>query len=142
MECLLVNTNKYERETSIHIPVLFSAVWSHSNGLNFSAERNMGSSAVEIVGRRGKIIRVQSVTLSDLAAGLSRVDFIKVDIEGAEVEIFKDAAFFEKYNPRMIVETHGKGSEAIVRAALESYGYTVKEIVQNGVRFPLLECTR
>lgn len=141
-KCADVNINRYHQEAGNKIDLLYGAVWSHNNGIDFSCEMNMGSSAVDIVGGRGRVVKVPSYTLSDIAKGLDKVDFIKMDIEGAEVEAVKDAAFFSKYNPKMIIETHGKGTDQAVINALTKYGYTVKHIIQHGVRFPLLECER
>ena len=133
--CLLENTKLQENITRI-----FGAIWEHNHGVEFSAETNMGSSAAAIVGRRGKMQGVPSFTLSHLMtiAGLDRVDFIKVDVEGAEKVIFHDAEFFKTYHPRMIIETHHTDEHVI--ATLVNLGYHVKRVTQNGVRFPLLEC--
>ena len=135
LDCMAVNLAGYSNITTV-----FGAVWEHNNGVEFSTETNMGSSAAAIVGRRGLMRSVPSGTLSSIMekAQLDRVDFIKVDIEGAEKVIFHDAAFFERYHPRMIIETHHTDEHVI--ATLVNLGYHVKRVTQNGVRFPLLEC--
>lgn len=138
-KCAEINTNRYYIK---NIDLLYGAAWSHNKGIEFSCEMNMGSSAVDIVGGRGRVTKVPSYTLSDIARGLDRVDFVKIDIEGGEVEVVKDWEFFNRCNPKMIIETHGKGTDEAVQSTLESYGYTVRHIVQEGVRFPLLECER
>lgn len=134
-QCLMVNIAGYENIQPIH-----AAVWEHCNGVEFSTETNMGSSAAAIVGRRGRMRVVDSLTLTQLLlrSNCARVDFIKVDIEGAEKVIFHDADFFKHYQPRMIIETHHTDEHVI--ATLVNLGYHVKRVVQNGVRFPLLEC--
>ncbi len=141
-QCAEKNISRYFQETGMSINLIYGAAWSHNNGIEFSCEMNMGSSAIDIVGKRGRVVKVPSYTLSDIAKDLRRVDFVKIDIEGAESEVVKDADFFSRFNPRLIIETHGKGTDQAVTSALVSYGYTVKHIVQEGVRFPLLECER
>jgi FkbM family methyltransferase len=148
-----INFNAIERNLSLYknltgndIEVIFGAAWNHCEGLNFSTEGNMGSSATEIVGElRGQNRLVESYTLSRLAEifELERVQFIKCDIEGAEAVIFEDSAFFEKYSPRIIIETHVVGNEETTDkciADLSKYGYKCKRIEQSGVVLPLLEC--
>ena len=141
-ECAEKNLVSYYVRSGINIRLVHGAAWSHSKGIEFSCEQNMGSSAVDIVGGRGRVVKVPSFTLTDITNGLRRVDFVKIDIEGAESEVVKDWEFFNRYNPKMIIETHGKGTDEAVQSTLESYGYTVRHIVQEGVRFPLLECER
>lgn len=140
------NLNLYRRLTGNDIEVVFGAIWNHCNGLSFSSEGNMGSSATEIVGDfRGDNSLVESYTLSKLAdlLDLKRVDFIKCDVEGAEGVIFEDADFLKKYNPRIIIETHLiEGEETTGKCVedLSRYGYFCKRIEQFGVPLPLLEC--
>jgi hypothetical protein len=85
------------------------------------------------------------MTLSDIAEKfeLKKISLIKCDIEGGEIAIFEDEKFFSNYQPRIIVEPHfidGKLSTEKVSKRLESYGYSVTEVMQPGVQYPLLEC--
>ena len=122
------------------------AVWNNSNGIEFSCEGNMGGSASAIVGRnRGQLMKVRTFTLSDIAKlnQLTRVDFIKCDIEGAESVVFEDKEFFKRFRPRIIVEPHvvdGQLASDKVMADLSLYGYKCKSIRQEGVELPLIEC--
>lgn len=146
MKTIEQNINLYKKITGNSIEVLFGAAWNHSNGLSFSTEGNMGSSASEIVGRnRGNIDFVRSFTLAQLCqmSKINSVDFIKCDIEGAESVIFEDEIFFQKNKPKIIIETHFKdGIETTNKciADLSKLGYTCRKIAQTGVALPLLEC--
>jgi hypothetical protein len=108
----------------------------------------MGASAVGIVGSyRGRVVKVPSYTLGAIADHyrLNRVDFIKCDVEGAENVVFTDKEFFERYSPRIIVETHfvdGVETTAKCVADLERLGYTCRKVEQDGWALPLLECSR
>ena len=140
------NLSSYHKVTDNSIASLYGAVWIHNNGLAFSSEGNMGSSAADIVGNtRGRIDGVPSFTLLSIADkfDLDRVDFIKCDVEGAEAVIFEDANFFAKYKPRIIIETHmvgGKETTDKCMSDLKNYGYEFKRIHQTGVSLPLIEC--
>jgi FkbM family methyltransferase len=140
------NFSLYQRVTGNTIDFLNKAIWIHDNGLQFSQEGNMGSSASEIVGNfRGDIEFVPSLKLSSISNfyGLEKINFIKCDIEGAESVIFEDKIFFKKHLPRIIVEVHFvdniETTEKVI-FDLSQHGYTFKRITQTGVVLPLLEC--
>jgi FkbM family methyltransferase len=141
--CLIKNVQQLETD---NILCLNAAVWNYTGTLEFSSEENMGSSAISIVGSRGTIKQVDCLTLYDISNkfNLERVDFIKCDIEGAEAYIFEDEAFFNKYKPKILLETHivdGKFCDQICIDILKKYGYTYKEVKQFGLDLPLLEFT-
>ena len=140
--CLLKNVLQM-KDTS-NIECLNAAVWKETGKLKFSTEQSMGSSAVTIVGERGLLKYVDCFTLNDIACkyNLEKVDFIKCDIEGAEAFIFEDEAFFSKYKPKILLETHiveGKFCDDICIEKLRKYGYNHKPINQNGLESPLIE---
>jgi len=141
-----INFSLYKKITGNTILTLNGAVWIHENGLEFSTEGNMGSSAVSVVGKyRGILKTVPSFTLTSIAKKfeLKNIDFIKCDVEGAESVIFEDHKFFELFKPRIIIETHivnNIETTGKVIEDLEKYGYRFKKIHQTGVTLPLLEC--
>lgn len=140
------NFSNYKATVGDSIDLIYGAVWNHDEGLSFSAEGNMGSSASNLVGAgRGDLINVPSYTLSHIAKkfNLDKIDFIKCDVEGAESVVFEDADFFKKYKPRIIIETHiVDGIETTEKCVsdLAKYGYTCSRITQHGVTLPLVEC--
>ncbi len=147
VEYIKKNFSLYEKITKRKIDLLVGAVWKDNNGLIFSNEGNMGSSAVSIVGKRGnsRVSKIQSFTLSKIAElfHLDKIDFIKCDIEGAEAHIFNDKYFFKKFKPRIIIELHTVDSKSTYKNCvdeLSKFGYKFKNIEQNGVSLPLLEC--
>lgn len=53
------------------------------------------------------ILKVMTVALDEYEKDLSKLDWIKIDVEGAEIEVLKGARqLIEKFNPRIIVEWH------------------------------------
>jgi FkbM family methyltransferase len=141
-----VNLDNYSKHRGQKIESLWGAVWNHSGGLEFSSEGSMGSSATVMVGRkRGAITQVPSYTISGIAEKfeLDSVDFLKVDVEGAEAVIFEDKDFFLRFKPKIIVETHIMDAVETTGKCvrdLHSYGYECKITKQIGSNLPLLEC--
>ncbi len=109
IECARRNLGLYERLSGRKIEVLEGAIWKNEQGIDFSVEGNMGAAATVIVGnQRGETRRVPSFTLGSLARRykLERVDFIKCDVEGAETVVFCEGDFFQRFRPRIVIDTH------------------------------------
>jgi FkbM family methyltransferase len=128
-----------------NIALMRNAVAQARGTLKFSAEGTLGSAAVSIVGQgRGRTIDVDCVSLADIAHRheLTKVDFIKMDIEGAEEGVLAGAAeFFSRYRPQVIIEPHFVRkvlSSAAVIKILQGYDYDCESIEQYGVNLPLV----
>lgn len=146
IECIKRNFANFHKYANGTLLLSEGAVWDHDQGLAFSSEGNMGSSASNIVGRnRGSVTNVPSFTLSSLSrmTNLTRVDFVKCDVEGAERVIFKDRQFFARFSPRIVIEPHiveGASTAAACISELRRHGYTCQAVDQRGVHLPLIEC--
>lgn len=140
-ECIEYNFSKYKEMYGYCPTLVKKALWNNDGTLVFSQESAMGSSAVDIVGARANTINVDSITLSTLAADLDKVDYLKMDIEGAEIKAIEDRQFFNKFKPRVSIETHnafgGMTTEGIKRY-LTQYGYSFKEIRQFASPYSLI----
>lgn len=140
------NLALYERISRKRVELLPGAVWTHNDGITFSSEGNMGSSATDFVGNRlGAAKTVPSFTLSAIVDhfGLEKVDFIKCDIEGAEAVAFNDGCFFQRHRPRIIAEVHnvkGTMTTDALSDTLVRHGYRCIAVAQPGSDLPLLEC--
>jgi FkbM family methyltransferase len=67
---------------------------------------------------------VPVVRLDNIITG--PVDFLKIDVEGAEVGVLNGATtILETYHPKIAMEVHGGENFRIVREILASYGYTI-----------------
>lgn len=94
--------------------IVNKAVFSKSTDLEFNVcEKHQGSSSlfldeksVEIYQDSLKKIKVEAISLDDYFPVGSKVDFIKVDAEGAEPDIFKGASrlLSENYNIKIMME--------------------------------------
>jgi FkbM family methyltransferase len=140
------NIRQHEKVNRLANIVLMDNAIAGSRGkIRFSSEGTMGSSAIAIVGDgRGESIEVEGLTLMDVVSGhgLDRVDFIKMDIEGAEQAVLEGAEeFFQAFRPRLIVEPHLVGgvmsTDAVIRI-LERNRYDCRVIPQYGVDLPLI----
>lgn len=129
-----------------NITLIPKAVWSHSDGVLFSHEGAMGSSAVTITGGgRGSEKKVSTTTLEAIFQEnkLNRVDFIKIDIEGGEAEVLEHSVdFLARIKTRLIVEPHMVDGAMMTERcsnALTRAGYRVRIREQVGESEPLIE---
>lgn len=141
--CAQVNLDLFRRLTGLDIELLTCAVWVDGQGLAFSSDGCMGSSAQEYVGIRGESIRVPTMTLDNLFAdyALDRVDLLKCDVEGAEDKIFEISSALRTLVKRMVVEIHnppGGLTSQILVPQLEAMGFHCQLVKQYGVDLPLL----
>jgi FkbM family methyltransferase len=133
-----VNFRNYDRKFGTSPQLLKCAAWSSDTELQFLSEGNIGSSVLGINSRKRFSKLVQAKTLSSIANefNLKKIDAIKLDIEGAEFEVFKDSEFFSNHKPRIIFEAilAGRKSPPYLKALslLESYGYSLEIIEQAG----------
>ena len=125
-------------------------VWRETTTLAFQAEGSMSSSIADVVGRRSNVSAIEVLSLDDAAAlgGTRRVAAIKMDIEGAELAVLREAgAFLRKHRPRITVEPHWVQGQAVgadgmdtdeVCAILRSYDYAVEVLTQGRLGWPVV----
>jgi len=88
----------------------------------------------------GREIRVPVETLDSALSGLSRIDFIKIDVEGADFLVLRGArAILEKFHPVLVVEALEElavklgGSVAQILEILWEHGYQVYNLTGSGM---------
>ncbi len=146
-ECAQINIDMAARVLGLkNITLIHKAVWSHSEGVLFSNEGAMGSSAVNITGGGRGIERVvPSICLQDFfeQEGLNKADFVKVDIEGCEIKMLESSAsFLKSLNARLIVEPHFVGGSLSTDRCcklLTAAGYKVRVRNKAGEAETLIE---
>ncbi len=73
----------------------------------------------------GDAIYVHTVTFEELAAGLDLIDFVDMDLQGAELELIENAAdLFSRKVRRVHIGTHGSEIEDKLRWIFQSEGWT------------------
>ncbi len=76
-------------------------------------------------------LQVRTVALDDLISGgeLPPPDVIKIDVEGAEVDVLAGAdRLLHDRRPVLLISTHGRDRHEECRRALAGYGYIVTEM--------------
>jgi FkbM family methyltransferase len=105
LECLRRNLAKEIAQG--RVIVYPKGVWDHDDFLNLAVdEHNAGSNSLVLDLNRAKSVRVPLTTIDKLVAELKleRLDFIKMDIEGAEKNALKGArSTLNRFRPHMSI---------------------------------------
>lgn len=86
-----------------------SAVWLTNGELFFTSDGTQGSSIAND-SRTANLVKVKAERLADVLK-TTPIDFLKMDIEGAESDVIKDCAPVLSNVKNMFVEYHGKTTE-------------------------------
>ena len=119
-------------------------VWSATGKIWFDADGSMGALAVTEEGHpvRGEKKEIPVISLADLARrfAFSRVDFVKMDIEGSEFEVIpKSGDFLDHFRARWLVEVHDRKRMSELTGFFEAKGYSTQVVSQNETHaYPLL----
>jgi FkbM family methyltransferase len=109
------------------VTVVEAAAWDRSGTLTFNSNPGRGTLSGQVSDKG--TIQVRSVALDEVAEqlGLGRVDYVKMDIEGAERHALRGAGrLLREYAPRLAICTYHNPDdsqllESIVRAAQPKY---------------------
>jgi FkbM family methyltransferase len=104
------------------------AVWSGSGTAIFersdprvSPDRGLGH-VVKVTSPR--TVEIQAVSLDEYAATAGAPDFIKCDVEGAEVEVFRGARrILQEKGPGILCELHGEENRRTLLEEFSRLGY-------------------
>lgn len=101
--CEMLRTNCSNLES---VEVIEAAVWNEEGQLRFRSQGGVGGHLSEVSGStaKGTDVTVRSVRLHDLLD--QHVDLLKIDIEGAEIEVLKDCSERLVNVDRVFVEYH------------------------------------
>jgi hypothetical protein len=71
---------------------------------------------------------VEGVTLDDCSERLGLPDFMKCDVEGAEVEVFRGAKrLLAEKRPTIVCEIHGENNRRVLVDELSRAGYACSD---------------
>lgn len=89
-------------------------LWSSETELKFAIDNNLGSSSVYYpVQSNGKEIKIRTTTIDDCVEN-RKITFIKLDIEGAELEALKGAEkTIKKYKPTLAIAVYHKPQDIV-----------------------------
>ncbi|HYW51079.1 MAG TPA: FkbM family methyltransferase [Gemmatimonadaceae bacterium] len=106
-----------------------SGVWSEPCGLVMSGEKFGDGREWSCTVRRARADEKPTMIAIDLgallrASGRGRISVLKVDIEGAEVEVFRvGRCDWLSHVDNIVIELHGPEAERIFRAAIHGRGF-------------------
>lgn len=97
------------------------AVYSMSGTVGFSAEGSTSSGFIA----DGGTLTVQTLTLDDFCPrnGISGVSLLKIDVEGAEVEVLRGALKTLRITDRLVAECHSSALADLVEGLLFAHGF-------------------
>ncbi len=105
------------------------AVWSETGGVRFirsdpAASPDLGLGHVQADGTAKNSIGVAAVSLDDYAIHAPLPDFVKCDVEGAEVEVIRGARrLLAEKRPGVLCELHSEENRRILGEEFARLGY-------------------
>lgn len=125
---LLMNLSEHKCDNVI---ALNYGLYDHDGVLRFNASGGMGAG----IDKNG-IDEIEVKTLDTVVEELKidHIDFIKMDIEGAEVQVLTPSCeILMKFKPRLIVEPHyinGRLNDKEIMSIMKSFGYKCEVVAQ------------
>ncbi|AWI90317.1 hypothetical protein C0214_19905 [Methylobacterium sp. DM1] len=120
-----------------------AAVWTASGTISFATTSETGEDlgawggqTLEAAAPSQSVVSVRAISIPDLMSryGVERIDVLKVDIEGAELELFSRNASWLEQVDMVLVETHDRfkpGTEAAVRDAVRADFVELPQVGEN-----------
>jgi FkbM family methyltransferase len=110
-----------------------SAIWKESTTLSFK-KGYLDGHIVEDHVQDNNFISVKSYRLRDLLEKYDKIDFLKIDIEGAELDVLEDCAGYLTKVDNLFIEFHNKGGKY-----LKDLHKLLSILEQNGFRYHMKE---
>jgi FkbM family methyltransferase len=127
------------RNQFTHAHVEQEAVWSESANVSFarvdpSTSPDRGLGHVSPNGSAPGTITVEAVSLDQYTASHPPPDFLKCDVEGAEVAVFRGASqLFAGKRPILLVEIHSPENHRALLQKFAGHGYLCQNLDENHV---------
>jgi len=121
------------------VTVVEAALYSRSGKIGFRRASKLespdrGTGRVLDRGTEASAIDVHAISLDDFVTDHPEPDVLKLDVEGAEVEVLQGARkLLQRRSPVLLCELHSEECEAGVFRILEEHGYTVTRVDNNHV---------
>lgn len=120
-----------------NIELINKAVWINNKEVQFSSEGAMGGTLASLGIREKNVKIVSAIRLKELIEQYNSIDFLKIDIEGAEYEVIKDCSdslanvsnlFIEYHSPPQSEQTL---DEILLWVRKAGFRYYIKEAWNN-----------
>ena len=102
-EIFKICKNNIQNNVSHNIKMINKAVWINNESVSFSVS---GNDAGSMFSSSGSQINVRALRLKNLLEDYERIDMLKIDIEGAEVDVILDCQDTLKRVQNLFVEYH------------------------------------
>jgi FkbM family methyltransferase len=122
---LTVLADTLRRNGLRHVTPVRAALWGRDQQLSIHRAKTEWAHSVRSGAGRGAVPGLTVGSLLD-QHGLDRVDLLKIDIEGAESDVFADADAVAMWIPRvrhLAIELHGPAAERLVTGTLARFGF-------------------
>lgn len=122
-----------------HSTVVQVAVWRETCDVSFACSDktqspDQGTGQITSSAGAGKTASVRAVALDDFVKNALPPDFIKCDVEGAEVDAFRGAVqILAKNRPAIVCEIHSAENGYVLRQELARFGYTIRDLDENHI---------
>ncbi len=122
-----------------HCTVVEAAVCRETGTVSFASSDkcdspDQGTGQIASSEDAGKAKTVRAIALDDYVRAESPPDFIKCDVEGAEVEVFRGAIQILTVNrPAIVCEIHSAEIGRVVRQELTRFGYKIRDLDENHI---------
>ncbi len=131
----LLESNVKRNRFSNDITLFNQAVWIHDEGVDFVGDGADGG-AIALAGGAPSEDKTPSIRLRDLLAREARVDMLKLDIEGAEVDVMRDSESCLDRVENLFIEYHGW------KSAPQQLSELLAILERQGFRYDIQSITR
>jgi FkbM family methyltransferase len=122
-DILMRNLQPYEKRSH----AIQAAVWPYHETLRFKERGQPGNEWGYSVEQANQEFGVKSVTIPELVeiSGFRRISILKVDIEGAELNLFKSNFEWLDLVDNLVIELHGAECSEVFFKAITSRGFRI-----------------
>ena len=119
---LKANTSKFN-----NVWIVKKATWNRKQTIRFNIHST--PTGHSIIDQFKDYIEVQADTLDNIVKAWDRIDFAKIDVQGAELQVLEGADKMLRKTRKIVVETHYFGEKALypkISNFLKTKGFTVR----------------
>ena len=131
--------NNMQRNGFQHCTVVEAAVWRETGTVSFASSDksdspDQGTGQMTSSAEAGKTKNVRATALDDFVKNAIAPDFIKCDVEGAEVDAFRGAVqILMADKPAIVCEIHSAENGRVLRQELARFGYSIRNLDENHI---------